>query len=202
MNQSAASPNRLYSIDGLKGVSACIIAFCWHYQHFSPQEGFPFYRLFELFYLYGYLMVEVFFMLSGFGMALGYEKKIQNDSLSFTEYMLKRLKRLFPLMLITLIITTIFQYIYFQKTAVTFQYPDFDVYHFLLNLFGLQSGILELEYSFNAPSWCISILLCCYAVFFFAAGKRQGNNVPLLKYMTLALGGGNFRCLKYELPSI
>ena len=65
----------LLCIDALKGIGAFIIAFVWHYQHFTSPSKFPLSSIFEISCTHGYLMVELFFMLSGFGMALGYQKK-------------------------------------------------------------------------------------------------------------------------------
>lgn len=70
---------KIKSIDGLKGVAACMIAFVWHYQHFAPQAGYPFYCVFKPFYDYGDSVVEIFFMLSGLGMVLGYEKEFSME---------------------------------------------------------------------------------------------------------------------------
>ena len=55
-------------LDAFKFFAACIVAFVWHYQHFGPSSGNPFGRIFAYSYPYGWLMVELFFMLSGFGM--------------------------------------------------------------------------------------------------------------------------------------
>ena len=84
---------RLTAIDGMKGIGACIIAFFWHYQHFKPQNGSPFFSIFPVSYKSGYLMVELFFMLSGFGMMLGYSERVTGRLIGFREYITKRLKK-------------------------------------------------------------------------------------------------------------
>ena len=81
-------------LNSLKGFAACIVAFVWHYQHFAPQAGSPLYSLFTVSYQYGWLMVELFFVLSGFGMMLGYGEKVISHAISFKDYMIKRLKKL------------------------------------------------------------------------------------------------------------
>ena len=178
------------AITGLKGFGACMIAFVWHYQHFAPQAGSPFYCVFEPFYVMGARMVEVFFMLSGLGIALGYEEKIQSGNISFGEYIGKRIRKLFPLMWLTLFVTLFLQCIYFHKMGTTFVYPNLDVYHFLLNLFGLQNGVLETQWSYNSPSWYISVLLWCYIAFYFVVNKSKGNHdIQVLKYIIVALIG-------------
>ena len=68
MTEKNNAPKKLHlgAIDGMKGIGACIIAFFWHYQHFKPQDGSPFFSAFPMSYKYGSFMVELFFMLSGF----------------------------------------------------------------------------------------------------------------------------------------
>lgn len=195
------SARALCCIDGLKGFGACMIAFVWHYQHFTPQAGSPFYILFAPFYDMGDRMVEVFFMLSGIGMVLGYEEKIRSGCITFGEYISKRLKKLFPLMWLTLCITLILQCIYLYKTGTTFTYPNLDVYHFLLNILGLQNGILEVQWSYNSPAWYISVLLCCYVAFYFITRKtRESDNGGGMRYAVTALVGAVIILSGYHLP--
>ena len=181
---------KLFCLDGIKGIGACVIAFIWHYQHFSPQNGSPFYNVFPGFYQYGWLMVEIFFMLSGFGMAMGYENKIVKEQISFSTFMTKRIKRLFPLMAVTLILTACFQAIYLFMTNELFVYQNFDIYHFFLNLYGIQTVFLETEYSFNGPAWCISVTMFLYVIFYIVTwvGKKYYKNLPYV-YAGIALAG-------------
>ena len=195
------SKDNLNCINGLKGFGACMIAFVWHYQHFAPQAGSPFYILFTPFYDMGDRMVEVFFMLSGLGMVLGYEKRIQNDTITFVEYMGKRVKKLFPLMWITLFITLCLQCIYYYKTGTTFVYPNLDIYHFLLNLLGLQNGVLELQSSYNSPSWYISVLVWCYILFFCIVRKTNiEDDLLVFKYILIVLLGSVVLLTGFNFP--
>lgn len=183
--------NKENCIEGLKGIGACVVAFVWHYQHFAPQAGSPFYSLLWLFYDMGDRTVEVFFLLSGLGMVLGYEERIRSGAIGIGEYMGKRVKKLFPLMWLTLFVTLCLQCIYFHKVQTTFTYPNLDISHFLLNIFGLQNGILEVQWSYNSPTWYISVLLCCYAAFYFCVSKtKEEDDLLTFKYILLALAGG------------
>ena len=60
MQAKKQQSQHLYGIDGLKGIGACIVAFAWHYQHFKPQNGSPFYDFITFSYKYGWCMVELF----------------------------------------------------------------------------------------------------------------------------------------------
>lgn len=176
-------------LDGLKGVGACIVAFVWHYQHFSPQSGLPFYNIFPISYSYGWLMVELFFALSGFGMMLGYGDKILHRQISFKNYFFKRIAKLYPTFFLTLIVTTCVEFIYRSKVGETFIYPNFDVYHFVLNLFCIQDGVLGIEWSFNSPSWCISIVLICYVMFYAIVYKAKRKSTVYYSLIVIVFVG-------------
>lgn len=176
----------LLCIDALKGIGAIIIAFFWHYQHFIPFPEFPLSRIFEISCAHGYLMVELFFMLSGFGMALGYQKKIQNKEIGFLSYIKKRFCKLYPPFLAALFATGFLECVHITQTGATFIYDNFDLYHFLLNLLLLQNGLITTEWSFNSPSWCICICMLCYIIFYIAAYK-SAKEQPLFYKCIIAL---------------
>lgn len=175
------------SLNALRGIGACVIAFVWHYQHFQPQDGSPFYSLCPLFYQYGYCFVELFFMLSGFGMVRGYESAIAENKITFTEYIRRRFKRLLPLSWLTLVVITVLQFIYKSITGTTFVYSGFDLYHFILNLLGIQSGIVGTSSTFNGPAWCISICIFLYILFYIIV-KKQAKLGSELSWLYLGIG--------------
>ena len=171
-------------LDGLKGIGIFIIAFFWHYQHFTgANANLPLWRFFPLSYQYGYLMVEVFFMLSGFGMIMGYQDKILKKEITFKEYIFKRIKKIYPVFLLTLLLTTSFEMVYYKLYGSFFVYPNFDLYHFVLNLLCLQDGIFENAWSFNSPSWCISICFIMYCVLYYVVYKSKNKNEVLYKFI-------------------
>lgn len=89
MNQPAHAPgggSRLVQLDGLRGIAALVIML----YHLSMvfRTGGPFQR--------GYLMVDLFFLLSGFVLASSTEKKL-NAGIGAFEFTRSRYVRLFPL---------------------------------------------------------------------------------------------------------
>ena len=166
---------RLDCLEGIRGLGACSIAFFWHYQHFTPFPDFSLFNIFEISCTHGYLMVELFFMLSGFGMALGYQRKIQTKEINFLPYIKKRFCKLYPPFLVALFATGFLECIHITQTGKTFVYGNFDLYHFLLNLLLLQNGLITTEWSFNSPSWCISICMFCYIIFYIVAYKSKNE---------------------------
>lgn len=189
-NTKLADRSHLTALDGLKGLCACIIAFIWHYQNFEPEIS-PLYSLFKPFYDHGYMCVEVFFMLSGFGMILGYEKRILDGAVTGVDYWFRRVKKLFPIMIFATVIIAVIHIVQAVFFSDVFEAPlNVDAYHFLLNILGLQYGVLGLEFSFNAPIWFVSVLLTDYLllwlIIYFLKNKREA--VPLF-YMIMAVAG-------------
>ncbi|MFC3771488.1 acyltransferase family protein, partial [Paenibacillus sp. GCM10012303] len=93
--------NRLSALDSLRGIAAIGVAFFWHYQHFIPQSESPFRSIAYWFYQYGWLLVDFFFVLSGFIFAYVYTEKIAGRTITFKQYSLLRVSRLYPLHIIT-----------------------------------------------------------------------------------------------------
>ena len=166
LSNSSKTEAHLFCVDGLKGIGAFIIAFIWHYQVFNPINGSPFSSVFYLSYSFGWSMVDLFFILSGFGLMKGYGSRILEEKISFPTFILKRIRKLYPLFIFTTIVVFILEYILCLKTGDTFGYHDYDIYHLIINILMLQDGLLGTDYSFNAPSWCIPVFLLVYIMFY------------------------------------
>ena len=177
--------NNTLCLNGLKGIGALIIAFIWHYQHFAPLYGSPFGSVFPLLYKYGFYMVEVFFMLSGFGMMLGYGEKVLKKEISFPDYIKKRLKKIYPIFFLTLFLTSVLEAFYLKITGETFVYPNFDLYHLILNILCVQNGVFGIDWSFDSPSWCFSICVLLYCIFYFIAYNSKSKNEIVYKSLFL-----------------
>ena len=158
-------------IDICRGLAATSVLI-WHYQHFFyPDAGVglssqnrstqPFYDILWPLYEQGGLAVELFWVLSGFVFAATYLLRPTNGWTFFVN----RLARLYPLHLLTLLLVALLQYMSLQSLGHFQIYPFNDTYHFGLNLFMAQSWGLESGYSFNAPTWSISVEVIIYAVF-------------------------------------
>ena len=144
---------RLHAADFLRGVAALIVVF-WHYKFFFAAT--PASVMLYPFYNNGQIAVDLFFVISGFILMHVYHDKIYKYS-EFREYMIKRVARLYPLHVISLMITALlFIGFYLNKGVYGFVYLKNDTYHFFLNLFLLQYVGLQSGYSFNAPSWTLS----------------------------------------------
>lgn len=170
-------------MDSLRGLAALGVAFFWHYQHFITIDSAPFRSIGYWLYHFGWNLVDLFFVLSGFIFTYVYMEKIKERRISFTEYGLLRFSRLYPLHLLTLLVVTLLQVFRSIEFGNFFIYQNNDIYHFLLNVFFMQDGWVEYGFSFNAPTWSLSAEVVAYILFFvilFKFPKRYSLFFALL----------------------
>ncbi|MGL4524241.1 MAG: acyltransferase family protein, partial [Spirochaetia bacterium] len=170
----ANPPERFYSLDALRGIAALSVVF-WHWQHFffsgsTPGKldisRLPWSSGLSILYTKGWLAVDLFFSLSGFIFYWLYSKKIQQGEISSGQFTLLRFSRLYPLHLASLLIVAIGQLWLINTRGSYFVYPYNDAKHFLLNLLFTSSWGFEQGFSFNAPTWSVSVEVLLYLVFF------------------------------------
>ncbi|WP_157961417.1 acyltransferase family protein [Microvirga flavescens] len=148
-----AADGRVRSVDLLRGIAALVVL-VWHFQSYFNAN--PYGVLFAPFYQNGQVAVDIFFVISGFILMYVYHGKLQNLA-DLKLFVIKRLGRLYPLHLVTLVVVAlIFGIFAIRGDGYGFVYSANDFFHFLLNLFLLQFVGLQKGFSFNAPSWTIS----------------------------------------------
>ena len=175
---------RLYLLD-LARAFAAICVVLQHYQHFYVQKeqdfdrtAQPFFEIIGFAYNFGSQAVPFFFTLSGFIFYTFYYKKIFNGKISFKNFIVLRLARLYPLHILTLIIITLLQQIYFHFQSNYFIWEADNIKTFLAHIFLIQEWPMikpYLQHGFNAPSFSISIELFLYISFFFLSLNYTKN---------------------------
>lgn len=170
-----AWPRRLHALDASRGLAALTVVI-WHWQHFfytntAPAVDFrrdsqPLYSALKLFYEQGKWGVEYFFILSGFIFFWIYHDAIKERSIRAKEFFIHRFSRLYPLHAVTLFIVALLQAYHTNLRGHPFTYPENDFYHLTLNLFFASHWGLQKGWSFNAPSWSVSVEILLYAAFF------------------------------------
>ena len=197
--------DRFYLLDIARGVAATAVAI-FHYKLFYAYnlssenlvpENQPFYDYIKLVYEHGWIAVQFFFLLSGFIFFKLYLKRIKEKNLSFYNFLVLRISRLYPLHFITLIIVLI---IYLILKSNDFTNPiQVDLKHFFYNLFLIHEWGLKSYASFNEPSWSISVELLMYIIFFYLALKTNivfcsiliisVSSILFFKFKLLGYGG-------------
>lgn len=167
---TASTRERLYELDSLRGIAALGVVL-WHYT--AMWQARPMNWLFAPFYNSGLLLVDFFFVLSGFVIARAYWNNERSNGL--TQNLTQRLARIYPLHLVTLLSVIPLQIsITHLLGPQDYLFLNNDLYHFVLNLFLLNRSSLEVGFSWNAPAWSISTEMIINIVFFalIALGRR------------------------------
>ncbi|WP_122221833.1 acyltransferase [Pseudomonas syringae group genomosp. 3] len=190
MNEQFRWPERIYTLDVLRGVAALSVVF-WHWQHFfyvgDKSALFevtrqPFFEHITLLYKYGALAVELFFCISGFVFFYLFFNKIASGKLSASGFFVNRFSRLYPLHIVSFAAVAVLQLFYLRHNSVYFIYQYNDFYHALLNVLVVPAWGLEKGWSFNGPVWSVSVEMFLYGVFFIVClmGKARYFLVPTL----------------------
>ena len=153
---------RIVSLDGLRGIFCLLIVF----EHYSPVYlpsiiyEFPLIR-------HSYIVVDFFFVLSGYILALKYWDNII-DFKSLKKFYLKRLFRLYPLVLLTsslmflIELITHFNFKNVKNEAIGIN----EIFlRYFNDIFLINSSNVLGAYAMNIPSWSISAEFFCYLLF-------------------------------------
>ena len=176
---------KIKEIDALRGIAAVLVSFIFH-QHYltgqsrsGPLDGLP---IFSWLHHNGWVMVDLFFVISGFIFAFVYlaGEKIEAGGRAFAR---ARFARLYPLHLATLCLAAV---ILALGTPASVGYARSDPWHFLLNLLMLQESGLQTALSFNTPSWSISVEIYCYCVFYLLASRARRYLYPIATTICVA----------------
>lgn len=183
-NFNSMLKEKIISIEILRFISSFLIVI-WHFQNFF----LPFFfrteihiseikKIFNPLYSYdlGSLAVKIFFCISGIVFAKVYLMK----KTSFKDFFIKRFSRLYPLHFLTLFLVVILQFCHqniFGRYAIYF---NNDLYHLYLNIFFLNGWGYEKGFSFNGPSWSISVEIILYFLFYLLMNYFKKSNKILV----------------------
>jgi peptidoglycan/LPS O-acetylase OafA/YrhL len=151
------SGREIRALTGLRGLAAL------HVMIFHYYIPIPFSNPVSTFLAHGYLQVDLFFVLSGFVMALTYSRMFEPGwtSSAFTKFMGRRFARIYPLYFVT----TVCAFLLISAGLLEESGPHIATLKssLMLNLAMIQSwGFAE---SLNVPAWSISAELAAYLVF-------------------------------------
>jgi peptidoglycan/LPS O-acetylase OafA/YrhL len=150
---------------GLRGIAALLVIF-YHFHYLQPHLPFEAYTAF---FRRSYLMVDLFFILSGFIISYVYNVA-GKPLLPYGEFLMRRLIRLYPLHLFCLLLLVAFfsllllGFDYTGRSVVPFWDKPDALGSFLAQLF-MVHAFLPSAPRWNIPSWSISAEMAAYAVF-------------------------------------
>ena len=158
---------RFHQLDGLRGLSSLMIIFYHFEKVYSPDWFYNFF-----FVRQGQIFVDVFFVMSGFVIALNYQKI--NSLNFFIKFLKKRFLRLYPLLLFTAIFFLLFfifrDYLFKNGYSYLFNFKNSQIKNDLLDFVETvfltnSSPLLGNSIGVNSPSWSISAEILCYVLF-------------------------------------
>jgi peptidoglycan/LPS O-acetylase OafA/YrhL len=175
----SADQNRLAPLHGLRGMAALGVAVFFHYIHFGGAIGdHPLTNVAIVHWLYanGWLLVDLFFLLSGIIFTHRYLVPVAEGAVSGRTFLVRRLARLYPLHLFALLVCAGVEWtlLWFHQTPVI--YPRADLYSFFLQAFYLHMAFWS-GWAFNAPSWSVAAEILAYLSFFFIASRHPKRYV-------------------------
>jgi len=175
---------KILYLESLRGIAAMSVAI-FHFQINSILNN--------KFTDNGWIMVDFFFVLSGFVIALNYQLIIKSFS-DLYFFQIKRFLRLYPLHFFTLIIFLVIEFLKniaeseFGLIANNPSFSSNNYESFLFNLFLLQN-IIQDELTWNGPSWSISAEFYTYIIFGFICifiGRSKFILITLLSIFCLS----------------
>lgn len=166
MSKGKAEYRRLMKLEAFRGVSA-IYVFVHHYVHYSPELDFL-----KKFFIFGQFALMVFFILSGF--VIYYATVHRDPNISFREFILRRIRRIYPAFILVLGLT------YLIMCLSKGRWLDPLWGDLLGNIFQLQDKSpykISAPYWQNAPLWSLAYEWWFYLIFFAIYAAFKGNHM-------------------------
>lgn len=179
--------NRIAFLDGLRGIAILLVVLFHAYSRYPDivpyKDSYKYFPLFE----YGFLGVQLFFLLSGFVILMTLER-----SKNFFSFMYKRWIRLFPAMLIATILIFSTAFLFYERPGG------------MPNLYSVLPGLLFIEPSLldkimgggkilplEGAFWSLYIEMKFYIVFgisYFILGKKKAVIFLILLFLYSMIG--------------
>lgn len=125
---------------------------------FSSIPGVAFLILFG-----GHLGNSMFYILSGFLISAAYREKIQNHAISFPEYLLRRLKKLYPMYLLSNAAMLLLEIAHYGVSVI--------------NIEKIVLSALLVRGPYNSPTGFVCALFACYVLYFAIARFSKSSTV-------------------------
>jgi peptidoglycan/LPS O-acetylase OafA/YrhL len=169
--------NKVLPLESLRGIAALCVAL-FHFHSWSPLTNNAFIR-------HSYLMVDFFFVLSGYVISLNYRERVSTFG-QLLEFQKRRFWRLYPLHLFMLLVFLSIEFakLFLAKATGIISTPspfsNNNLTAFIHNIFLTQSFLPA--NTFNYPSWSISTEFYTYLIFglILLFGKNRLGIISLI----------------------
>jgi peptidoglycan/LPS O-acetylase OafA/YrhL len=175
---------RILPLDGLRGIIALSVL-TFHFQCIYPLESREFIHG-------GYVGSDLFFLISGVVLTHVYEEKIRSGAISFREFFVHRLARLYPLyflVLLAILAIDLVSFRFFPHSLHSenghFAVASPPLLTGLLNFLCLQGMGFNTAFPWNLPTWSISVELAVNFIWFWLLMRCRGS-APFVALAVLA----------------
>lgn len=186
-----AENNRFVGIDGLRAFFCIGLVF----YHINEVFHSAFNVLLWPAYQYGgYFGNYIFFMASGLLVAFTYKERVTNQTITFSQYIIRRILKLCPMYLLTNFAMIL--YLYFEDVS-----QIFNIKKLLTTALILPSGWFSQDTPYNQPLWFVSVLMICY-ILYYAVGKlsHRFSAVYMLLCVILVFWGMILEVKAWDIP--
>lgn len=176
---------REYSLDLLKIVATTLILLVHYRQNFTGGGNYTLIPYTTGSFYMGNI-IELFFMLSGF-----FTLHLIERSGPFPEYIGKRLRRLWPVMIVAAIADQLLLIVYMvSRDGRLFSGRELSLWGTIISALGIQNIGVFYNQSVNNPTWYLSILILCYILAFLwnRASARTGVPAVYFYIMMIVIG--------------
>jgi len=156
------SDKRIYEIDSLRGIAALVVVLT-HFQPFFWTKVVH----------WGFLAVDLFFILSGFVLTRTYERQVLSGSITARNFLARRFARLAPLHYLAMGLLGIMDVASWATGHGHVFNWYMPLYSFFLNLLFLQNVGLTNEMTWNDVSWSISTEMAVNLIWFYALSRLR-----------------------------
>ena len=192
----AEAKKRFDELDGLKIFFALGVVLTHYYSWIGEEKISNCPKLSTFVYLYGWLGVEFFFILSGFLMEHTYRKII--DGLSFPQFMGRRLKSLYAPYLCAECLGIVV--LFLRNLLVHSNYP-ITAADTLRSFSMVSFGLVTEKFPFMGATWYISVLVLCYALYFAVLRlAKRCKTKPVYFYIAVMLFAWGFYQMRSNFP--
>ena len=204
-NMAHSITHEIRSHTSLRGLAALMVVLV-HFQSFVHPTIHPDETTF--FFYKGYLWVDFFFILSGFVMSYVYniEHPVRHTTYDTFQYLIARIARIYPLHFVSLIATlslftliASFNWFIDEAFCCVFDDPLRTFESLVGNLFLVHAWGMFESYTWNYPSWSLSVEFFCYLIFAtLLTMESENRKLTLLALSCTALF---FYCLHFATNS-
>ena len=171
----AGQAGRFKSFDTLKFIAVLLCTTIGHYFQFTQISYQPvcetrimtaIVRFLE--YLtskHTHSLMELLFLVGGFQLYLSYHDRIKVNSITFFEYFKKRFVRLYPPMVISVIVMSVGVLLYKAVVGTEWRGVFFLTKAFVMSILGIQAWTSDIHV-LNGPLWYLSVYILCVIIYY------------------------------------